>query len=107
MSARARWIAVGVLALIVLGLAALYRFNASLTMSTVETRAPKTWVTDAGTTLTVQAEELHPEDRFGCGGPSHKAPRVAFSQWVPGGTMRTTGEGSVTLRCYEGDIAST
>ena len=106
MSARARWIVVGVV-LVVLSLVALYWFNSSLTMSTVGTRAPKTWVTDEGTTLTVQAEELHPDDRFACSGPSVEAPPFAFSKGVPGGTIRTAGDGSVTLRCYEGDVAST
>jgi hypothetical protein len=106
MSARVRWIILGVV-LVVLGVAAVYWLNASLTMSTVETRVPKTWVTGAGTTLTIEAKERHPDDRFGCGGPSHKAPRVAFTQWVPGGSMRTAADGSVTLRCYEGDTAST
>ena len=106
MSVRARWIVVGVVLLLVLGVVALSRFNTNETRSR-DRRDPKTWVTDAGTTLTVQAEERDPDDRFGCGGVSHKAPRVGFSQWVQGGSMRTARDGAVTLRCYEGDIAST
>ena len=107
MSARARWIVVGVVLLLLLGLVALYWFNTNLTKSTDQERGPKTWVTDEDTTLTVQAEELHPDDRFGCSGPSVEAPPFAFSKSVSGGTVRTAGDGSVTLRCYGGDIAST
>jgi hypothetical protein len=107
MSTRVRWIVVGLALLVVVGLVGIYWFNTNLTMSTVETRAPKTWIVFAGETRTLSPDEVRPDDRFGCGGPPVKAPRVAFSQSVPWGTVRTAGDGSVTVSCYEGDIAST
>jgi hypothetical protein len=103
---RERWF-VGIAGVTLLALGFVSWATFGLHRESATERPQKTWVADAGTTLTVQSEDLHLGDRFGCRGPSVKAPEVALSNWVPGGTVRTAGDGSVSLRCYEGTNAGT
>lgn len=102
---RARWIALGVVLLVVLGLVALFVFNADLTSVTMEEGGGRrTWTIQSGDTEALSVDEVDPDDRYRCeldggsyvinGTPSPGERAVAGSF-----TVATAEDGTVTLIC--------
>jgi hypothetical protein len=108
MSTRARMFALGVVVLIVLGLAALYLFNTNLTTSREEERGPKTWVVQPGETLTLSADEVRPDDLYRCPGKGgvNGTPDPGHGVGGSGGfSVATDDDGTVTASCEPGPPA--
>ncbi len=108
MSARVRWIALGVVLLLVLGVVALNWFNTNLTMSTDQERGPKTWLVQPGETLRVSADDVLLDDRFDCAGEGFTTGGQRYGDVLnaPDSLAWTAvivdEEGNVTLRCQPG-----
>jgi hypothetical protein len=105
MIARARWIALGVVLVLVLGLPALYLFNTNLSTSTDEERGPKTWVVQPGETLTLSADEVHRDDLYRCPGKGGVNGTPAPGRGVGGSggfSVATDDDGTVTASCEPG-----
>lgn len=69
MSVIARWIAVLVAILVVLGIVALYLFNTNLTgVSQLGDEGARTWIIEPGETVTLSVDEVGPNDRYRCAG---------------------------------------
>ena len=67
MSARVRWIVLGVVLLVVLGLVSLYLFNTSLgRVSLVESNGRRTWIVDAEGDSVALRGEVRPDDALVC-----------------------------------------
>lgn len=99
MSTRARWIVIDVVLVIVLGVVALYLFNTNLQ------RGPKTWVVQPGETLTLSANEVHPDDLYRCPGKGgvNGTPDPGHGVGGSGGfSLETASDGTVTLYCEPG-----
>lgn len=105
---RARWIALGVVLLLVLGVVALYWFNTNLSGVTVsETDGRRTWIVPPGETVTVSADEVRREDQFRCEGidalvegtPGRS--QMVAREGSPSGviTVETAEDGDVTVSC--------
>ena len=107
MSVRARWIVVGVVLLLVLGLVGLYVFNTNLTGVTLtEGGDRRTWIVQSGETVKLSADEVEAEDRYACevdGGvyTVEGTPSVGSVSWSGDFTVSTTsdGGGTVILTC--------
>jgi hypothetical protein len=104
MSARARWIAVGVLAVIVLGVAALYWFNTNLTQRPVE-HGPHTWAVQQGAPLVLLPTDVDPGDEYICPGGGRKVgtpdPGTGVTD-LAGLSVETAEDGTVTATCEPG-----
>lgn len=101
MSTRARWVLVAAALSVVLGLVALYVFNANLTKG----RDPKTWIVQPGGTLRVPADQVLPDDRWVCPGKggSEGTPPIGHGVGSSGGfSMEVDMEGNVTAYCEPG-----
>jgi hypothetical protein len=92
--------------LVVLGLGALYWFNTDLTMTKNLQRheGPRTWIIEPDETLTLSADEVHPNDRYRCTG--HPAinftPHEGTGYREEGGLSVSTAEdGTVTVSCED------
>ncbi len=108
MSARARWIVVGVLLLLVLGLVGLYVFNTNLTGVTLtEAGDRRTWIVQSGETVKLAADEVEGEDRYACEIDGEVVytidgtPSVGTVSWSGDFIVSTTsdGGGTVILTC--------
>lgn len=98
MSARARW-ALGVASVTVLGIVAVSLFNTNLN------RGPKTWVVQPGETLTLSADEVHPDDLYRCPGKGgvNGTPDPGHGVGGSGGfSVATEDDGTVTAYCEPG-----
>jgi hypothetical protein len=105
LTTRARWFLIAVAILVVLGLVALYVFNANLTMGTIFERDPKTWIVQRGETLRVPADQVLPKDRWECPGKggSTGTPPPGHGVGSSGGfSMGVDMEGNVTAYCEPG-----
>ena len=89
MTARTRWIVLGVVLLLVLGLVALYNLNSNLTQSTVEEGGydGRTWVVQPGDTLTLTADQVGRGDEYRC------------SDEDLGVNLEVAADGSATVYC--------
>jgi hypothetical protein len=105
MTPRAGWFLVALAIVVVLGLVALYVFNANLMMGTIFDRDPKTWIVQRGETLRVRADQALPEDRWECpgkGGSTGIPPRGHGVGGSGGFSMEVDMEGNVTAYCEPG-----
>lgn len=110
MSARVRWVVLGVVLLLVLGLAALYWFNANLAGVTLEeSDGQRTWNVQSGGAVKLSADDVRPSDRYTCdeiGARSVDAPspgRQIARQGVKGViSVETAEDGDVTITCERG-----
>lgn len=99
MSARLRWAVIGVAFVTVLGVVAIYLFNANLQ------RGPKTWVVQPGETLILSANEVHPDDLYRCPGKGgvNGTPDPGHGVGGSGGFgVATEDDGTVTAYCEPG-----
>ena len=126
MRARARWVVVGVV-LLVLGVVALYWFNSDLTGVTLsEADGGRTWVIDVGEPRPMQSygrmvitlsdpvtfpvDQIRAHDRFMCEGSTHSVHPYLVADWMDerGGSnnvfeeisVTTHLDGSVTVTCW-------
>jgi hypothetical protein len=106
MSTRVRWIILGVIVLIVLGVSALYWFNTNLTDVTVtDMGGRRTWIVQSGQTAKLSADEVEAEDRYACEFDGRVVytvdgtPSVGKVSWSGDFTVSTTGGGTVILTC--------
>ena len=100
MSTRVRWTVVGGALLVVLGLVALLVLNYPR-----EQRGPKTWVVEPGETLTLSADEVHPDDLYRCprkGGVKGTPPPGHGVAHSGGLSVETDVDGTVTAQCEPG-----
>jgi hypothetical protein len=113
MGARSRWIAIGVLVLIVLGLVALYWFNTNLADAALEeSDGRRTWIIGAGEEVTLSVDEVQPEDHFRCEGIDAAVEgrpgrgRMVASQGAPSGVIQVESaeDGDVTVSCDTGAV---
>jgi hypothetical protein len=101
---RARWIVLGVVLVLVLGLAALYWFN-RIPVTVMDSDGPRTWVVQPGETLTLSADEVHPDDLYRCpgkGGVNGTPDRGTGVGGSGGVSVETASDGTVTLSCEPG-----
>jgi hypothetical protein len=85
----------------VINLVALYVFNASLSAD----RAPRTWVVQPGETLTLSADEVHPDDLYRCPGKGgvNGTPKPGHGVGGSGGfSVETAPDGTVSAYCEPG-----
>ncbi|HET6791563.1 MAG TPA: hypothetical protein VFI35_08275 [Actinomycetota bacterium] len=107
MSARARWIALGVVLLVVLGVVAIYWFNTSLaSVSLEEGGGRRTWIIQLGDSVALAADEVRPDDRYRCelDGSSYgvsQTPTPGETRAAGPLTVVTAKDGDVTLSCAE------
>lgn len=97
MSTHVRWIVIGVVLLLVLGLAALYVFNITLFE-----REPKTWIVQPGEMVSLSADEVGPDDRYRCEGMAAidgTPPRGTGFGNTSGIEVTTADDGTVTVIC--------
>jgi hypothetical protein len=117
-TARTRWLLVGIGGVTVITLAVLFWANVDRPPQGValqESEAGRTWVLDSGgylnsRTVILQATFVRSGDLFECqgSGPGIVAPAPGTSTRVYGLTLKTAGDGSVTVTCADkGDFAST
>ncbi len=114
MSARTRWIVIGVTLVVVLGLVALYSFNTDLSVGTNLQRdevhpsqapAPRTWIVQPGETLTLTADEAGPDDVYRCPGKGGVIGTPDRGRGVGGSggfSVETALDGTVTAYCEPG-----
>ena len=106
MSARTRWIALGVALVVVLGLVALYVYKSRASFGTMDVeREPKTWVVQPGETLSLTADEVGPDDVYRCSGKGgvDSTPDPGTSVTNSAGITVEYGEdGIVTVTCEPG-----
>jgi hypothetical protein len=104
MSARTRWIVVGVASVLVLGLVALYWFNTNLTQRSVE-HGPHSWAVQPGTPLVLLPADVDPGDEYICpgGGRIVGTPDHGTSETdLAGLSVETRLDGTVTAYCEPG-----
>jgi hypothetical protein len=98
MTTRTRWLLIGIGVLVVLGL--LYWFNSDLQMESV-----KNWVVQPGETLTLQPDEVGPDDEYRCPGKGgvNGTPEPGTGVGNSGGlSVTTANDGTVTVECEPG-----
>ena len=117
-TAPTRWLLVGIGVVTVIALGLLFWANVDRPPQGValqESEAGRTWVLDSGgylssRTVILQAKFVRSGDLFECwgSGPGIVAPAPGGSTRVYGLTLKTAGDGSVTVTCADrGDLAST
>jgi hypothetical protein len=102
----ARWIALEVVLLLVLGLAALYWFNPNRTGVTLEeVDGRRTWIIQPGDTGRLSSDEVRSDDWYRCEGKDGfiGTPEPDHGIGGSGGfTVETASDGTVTLYCEPG-----
>ena len=104
---RVRWVVLGVVLLILLGLGGLFWLNTNLTsVSLEEGGAHRTWTIQLGDSATLDADEVRPDDRYRCelDGSSYgvdETPAPGRDSAAGPFTVSTAEDGTVTLRCVE------
>ena len=102
---RVRWVVLGVVLLILLGLGVLFWFNMSLTsVSLEEGGSHRTWTIQPGDSVKLDADEVRPDDRYRCelDGSSYGVnvtPAPGSDSAAGPFTVSTAEDGTVTLRC--------
>ena len=99
-----RGIVVGVVLLLVLGLAALW-FN-RIPVTVMHSDGPRTWIIGPGETVTLSADEVRPTDRYRCAGEESGIEftpvRGTESYSEAGGLSVRNANGTVTAYCQPG-----
>jgi hypothetical protein len=88
---------------VMLGVVALFVFNAVLTRGA--DRDPKTWVVQPGQTLTLSSDEVHSDDVYRCPGKGgvNGTPDPGHGVGGSGGfSVETDPDGNVTAYCEPG-----
>ena len=104
---RVRWVVLGVVLLILLGLGVLFWFNMSLTsVSLEEGGSHRTWTIQPGDSVKLGADEVRPDDRYRCelDGSSYgvsQTPAPGSTGAAGPLTVVTAKDGDVTLWCAE------
>jgi hypothetical protein len=104
MSTHTRWIVVGVVLLLVLGLVALYWFNTTLTERSVE-HGPHSWAVQPGAPLVLLPTDVDPGDEYICPGGGRIVGTPDPGTGVTDGaglSVETAEDGTVTATCELG-----
>ncbi len=111
MSARARWIALGVALVVVLGFVSLYVLNTNLTsVNLEESDGRRTWIIQRGDSVKLDADEVRPDDGYRCEfdggnygikGTPRTEERIEERAVAGPFTVSTATDGTVTLTCPE------
>lgn len=105
---RARWVVLAVV-LLVLGVVALYWFNTKLaSVSLEESDGRRTWTIQQGDSVTLNAEDVRPDDRYRCAldGGSYgvnQTPARGGAGVAGPLTVAIARDGDVTFSCAEGE----
>lgn len=104
MSTGARWIVLEVVLLLVIGLAALYWFDALNDVTVEEVDGRRTWIIQPGDTGRLSSDEVRPDDWYRCEGKGGfiGTPEPDHVGGSDGLWVETAFDGTVTLYCEPG-----